>query len=675
MPRPLKILFGKKYTAQNFEEILEVYWERSQSDQYDLVVFDLRELEWIALEEITFLFGWFRQLLIKGQQIKILLPDYYGDYKKHNSLKNLWGKWKIYSFYYDLVPKPSILEDYFTVDEHVNNIIKDQVRKSQFDQENIDDDITVVPFQHLSAYGYGNVRSIDDLIVNKIHKPLNLSKQVYDVLRKHTDISAKDNLLLSKIVTNELFLNALHHAFQTNQNSLNECYFAIALKRKFTIENIIKSEDSRKVFEQQKTFGNFHETSPSKIAKTTEKDAAEKMDFLLKTVLPNGYENERISETLDFFQSKNSSDYKYKNETYIEFTFLDFGQGIPTSLRQFYLNDIADNRKKEMIFSDLNELHFLQNEDTRVLEYAFLINSSRDPFDLEYQVEYEIPRGLYYLLDVVRRHGGLIVARSRYGKIIYNFSNSIGHIKDAVIYTENDNIIGDFHGTMITIVIPASQDFQKTRGAVLPPYIIPDQILNRESYYYTLIELVTEVEREVNTNNIPLQVLYKGVFDKITDIFFKHKSTPSLILFDFSGLDILPLKHKLLFYFASSPNVNRQTSAVLLNFSDTDIIDDVRSSIKYKLKNSQGANYIYKPVPIINSDDEIYWLAVPNEDDEKLLTELLQYEDHHLSKGDLHDFDNYKGSFFSIDKFGNITAKTPTKNNILDLAKKYGKNK
>jgi hypothetical protein len=258
------------------------------------------------------------------------------------------------------------------------------------------------------------------------------------------------------------------------------------LKRKYTIENIIKSENNKKVFERQAISKESFENARAHIKPLTVEEARSKLDFYLMKVLPKGYTEERASETLNFYKTRKPNKYPFKNETYIEFTFLDFGQGIPNSLAENYTDEI-NKHEINYIDRELNRDHFNQNKDTRILEYAFLLNSSRHPFELDIQTEYEIPRGLYYLIDIVRRYNGMVIARSGYGKVIYDFSEDVNEIKEAVRYSESDPTLPRFQGTLISITLPAAQKFSIKRGAAKPSYKLPDKILPKKPQYYALI--------------------------------------------------------------------------------------------------------------------------------------------------------------------------------------------
>src|SRR5690606_29942206 len=155
----------------------------------------------------------------------------------------------------------------------------------------------------------------------------------------------------------------IHHSFETHKSDADECYFAISLKRKYTLENIKKSENNKRIFERRKTTRESYEDAKSNIKLFTDEEAKSKLNFYLTTVLPEGYQTEKAKETLNFYRDVGSSIYPFKNESYIEFSFLDFGQGIPNSLTSNYQTDIK-NAKTNFILQELNPKHSNQNLDT-----------------------------------------------------------------------------------------------------------------------------------------------------------------------------------------------------------------------------------------------------------------------------------------------------------------------
>ena len=110
------------------------------------------------------------------------------------------------------------------------------------------------------------------------------------------------------------------------------------------------------------------------------------------------FKTECLEETKNFFyDSKNK---KFKNQSFIQFfSFLDFGQGIVTTLKEQFLKE--KNYESENLESD-------------ILRFAFKYNSSRHPIFYEKnKLDKFIPRGLFDALSIVRRYGGLFSSKKQ----------------------------------------------------------------------------------------------------------------------------------------------------------------------------------------------------------------------------------------------------------------------
>ena len=123
---------------------------------------------------------------------------------------------------------------------------------------------------------------------------------------------------------------------------------------------------------------------------------------------------------------------KYKNQSYISYSFFDFGKGIVESLREEF-------KIKNKLPND--------NLDAEIIKFAFRHDTSRNPilnvFD-NVQIKDYIPRGLFDVLSLVQRYSGLIIIRSCYGKVLYNFGKT-SNIDDAFLFLEIKNYSSQEH--------------------------------------------------------------------------------------------------------------------------------------------------------------------------------------------------------------------------------------
>jgi hypothetical protein len=406
------------------------------------------------------------------------------------------------------------------------------------------------------------------------------------------------------------------------------------------------------------------------------------------------FTNEKYTETLDFFKDKNlvlkniqqditklnketvkkfterreanldNYHKQFKNKSYLEFTFLDFGVGVHTTLEQEFTN--AD---KEILKGELSIGYEKKHLHSQILEYAFLMDSSRIPFDQSIDDYNLIARGLYFLIDMVRRFNGLIIARSGNGKVVFDFSeriyvsknssekleanlDSIYEVRDSVRLNINDERIPFFPGTMISIVLPEkrkedlklspvridskglSQYIYKSQVAKYDPENHPLREFSTKNFEY--ISLVFLYEKVVNSISYDELTSTKIIYNKLLAEFVKSlnalKAKNCLIFIDFG---FLPMRHiflKFLYYLTNTPKINEYTKAVIFNLDDVE--DKVIQVCKTNLRRKANQPFIYRPIPClkINTSAEakneknvlqISWIGVREEEDEIWLSKLL----------------------------------------------------
>ena len=111
------------------------------------------------------------------------------------------------------------------------------------------------------------------------------------------------------------------------------------------------------------------------------------------------FRTECIKETERFYYDYSKKE--YKNIPFIQFSFLDFGQGIVETLRDQYIKHFPEKT------TALNE--------SEILRYAFDYDSSRHPIidnESKNELKNYIPRGLFDVLTIARRYNGLLIVRS-----------------------------------------------------------------------------------------------------------------------------------------------------------------------------------------------------------------------------------------------------------------------
>lgn len=308
----LTITIEQKFTSVNLSSIILKYWERSMTESE--VVFNLKKVEWISLEEITFLFGWIRHVKYNNFNLKKIYielppisqnePEIFADKqtkdetirRRKTRLISLWERWKIYE-------KCGLRTNEFNVTTEINKYI---------DNKDLDDNNwhRIVPFFAIPVNEYHNVYNLRETIKADVEKKFRLQEHVLQILTENTSNSVFENKSLCNIITTELYLNVIHHSFNLENKWRNECYFAISLRNKIDVEKYILQK----------------ERDGKNISKET---AIKNIQFILE----QNANNERPFDERDFFQSKDKGE-KYLNESFIEFTFTDFGEGIASTLKE-----------------------------------------------------------------------------------------------------------------------------------------------------------------------------------------------------------------------------------------------------------------------------------------------------------------------------------------------------
>jgi orotate phosphoribosyltransferase len=628
----LTIPFGDKFTSKDFDNFIIRYF--NQQVNYKKVIFDLSKIEWIALEEIVFLFSWIRYIksIHKHLEISVSLPvidrpvvsptifeEYsYNEVEKgkerikrerrEKRLQSLCNVWKI-------VENCELADDEITISKYKkyskNNNFSDE--KGNADARSVDSNWhSIIPFTKLDSQNIDTLRAVREKVEKKIGDKFKLETKVEEILSKYSSMSSFETKAMSGIITTELFLNSIVHAYaEEEKGKFSECYFAISLRNKI---------DEEKYIEQKIKNG------------STREEAKLNLDYILRTNL-----KEKTYEEQEYFKNKNNNNIA-DNESFIEFTFLDYGTGIPNTLRKRY----TDHLKSGINDLPLSISHFKKNnndeftfsEDSRIIEYAFLLDTSSNPFEKKLEINDYVPRGLYFLVDIVRRYQGLLVVRSGRGKIVYNFKNT-EKIAEAVRFSRSDSKLPLFQGTLVSMFLPAK---------------------NKQALYNNLVEIKSEecdFEETANDNRIEpeyisinaimelnklfkdseeLTQIYSDTFQKLNDKIDSFQNKDCAVYIDFAGTEEYEMfNRKLYFYLCYSPKISDKTKVILVYPTDAESLFQAKQTIK----SADVPTYLFRPIPcIIQSEGDamqIVWLGISNEDDEKLINNSI-HKNYHKSK-------------------------------------------
>ncbi len=617
---------------------IELHWERARSaPKSETINFNLQQLEWISLEEMTFFFGWFQYLFDNGKKFKVNLPSQNKEnFRAYRRLCSLWHRWHIFSF----VPKNNQgkyrYEDYFNITTSIATLMEEEDKKDEI-RSHFDDKYwhKIVPFFTLNTDYDDSIENLREVLSQELDGVFNLEKRVEILLNEETAYSSFQNKILSQIITTELFLNCVHHAFPSKGDKHRKCFMAIALNNKVDYSFILQQKELQ-----------GEKKSLAEVIRETER----KIDRRLKI--------ERCSEELEFYYSNE----KPRNETLIEFTFLDFGKGIPESLRAAF--EVTKEKHPEII-ENLTSTFFNCNVDTQILEYAFLLDTSQNPFIDNIEMQEYIPRGLFFVIEMVKRYNGMIIARSNRGKIVYNFSKDTLSPNSYTRFSAQDGHLPNFPGTMLSIYIPAANN--PTINAVQTTKIYREEsehqgknIDNKTIFHIPLYEIEEEIVSKYS-NNISSSSFINHFFNEINKILKKANENSALVIFDFFLCQKYIFEEKLYYYLINTPLINETMNCMLLFPPDRKKLE------VFKVRTRKDTTPIFRPIPCVFSESDIEWIGLNSLENEDKLNKYLFYKEQPTYSG--IDFIKYKqlhGNMFNIDPKTNVRITINSLSDILD---------
>ncbi|MEZ2336852.1 hypothetical protein AB6735_14515 [Mucilaginibacter sp. RCC_168] len=713
------IFFGPKFSQSHFDSIfinnipatapdggkkLVNHFTRSFDPSVKEVIFDLTLTEWVATEQINFLFAWMRNIKFSGRKLRVRLPfrhelsriysaselkkfeDRYATLQEslYKDSKRKIGRRKrssdylmtVYGLFSTLEFEQSIFEHLPEPGEFNKQYDKLKAQSHQIIPFTIFD--TALDNQYIKFDTH-----FQDLIGNnletssKTSKIFELQNELAQMLRDSYCYSPFESKIISNIITQELYINSLQHSFDgTDKTFLREAYVTVFLSRQWGSKTdtpyFLNSYNDEK-YKETLTFFKDKDSIREKVAKTL---AARNN----RPVLPRKVNLSSFDQNEDF-----------KNSAYLEYSFIDFGQGIPNSLGEEFRKNFAGKKSKYLLSSSFASA----NEDSKIIEFALLLDSSKEPLDRNIEFYELIPRGLYFLIDMVRRYNGLLTVRSGKGIVICDFSDQLYidnqlskpiaelrptiNVSDAIIHVENKDDI-EFPGTLFTIVIPEKENLSKLKSnnTSVAPVRMDIEILNdyayqlganpeewvehsapnfiSESFHYLSIlfiynEILEKLKIDENRHEIHVKDIYNKLLLEINKKFDELSGENCILFFDFAGLRSGNVSWiKILYYLMITPKVNELTKVIIFNLPDDEdkmVKDLIQNYIHVDIQGIKKRlhipePYIYKPIPCIefNSDKDegelIEWIGLKHPDDRPLLTSLL------LGKKDSYPLSNFQ---------------------------------
>lgn len=608
----------EKFTEKHIGSFVHNFYNYFRNDiNYDYF-FDFTNTEWIANQNLLLLSSIVKYLYNSDKKLQIKLLDFQNlNKRKVEQVCELWYVWEFSSIF---DKKEYDFQNY--IETFGNNTLQNLCEKFEINISKYtnkqyytmyEDHFSVIPFvslNYLKNAVYENTMNAQLKPVYALNEIIN--NQLIDSDCSHPFISKT----ISAIITKELYDNFLDHFEKEKslfKSSQDWAFMSISLKKKHRFDN-------QKRFKQ-----NFEE---------------EEID-LVKSF---------------FFDSKQM---RYKNEDIIQFSFIDFGAGIVETLKEQF------KKENQIIQSNL----FAQIEDNDVLQFAFKHNSSRNPILDKYEkINKYIPRGLYDLLVIVKRYNGLLVVRSNYGKILYNFSES-NSISNSISFFDKQKL-EYFPGTYISIYIPAWNKDNKFDKSVIQPEFRTLSIENkpRKSQNINLFSITSELSTDPD-------IRYKSLIDQLSQKLKYDEDIDRLTYISFFGVTDRSLIEKTIFFLIGTYEVNRHNSIIIVYPPPKNIIDEINNEILELDEDAVIQDYRINPIPLIYLDIEeqeinMNWIGIFNEVDKNKLNDLL-FDIHSLLLSDLEDGYKAVGNTNIIDKYGNFSSRIPIAKTLLNYYHRY----
>lgn len=594
-----RIIFSSKIGETQLDNLInEFYLSFQEGKNKDRYEFDFSNVEWFSNQSLLVFTGLFKSLIDSS-------IDFYVNFlkqgsfdkinkRKANQFVQLWEVWKIYI----IVPDTNY-KKYFDIDGNTIDRLKKQFDINTNSKE-IYENYGVTPFLTLDQ-----IDSYDDQKVSEmLSKVYSLNEATNQVLKENKCSLPFENNTISLIITKELYENFLDHFKKYHlETSINQAFLSISLNRRIS-------------------------------------DKLE--DYQIQEILKKNFETESIPELLDFHYDSGKK--KFRNRSCLQLSFMDFGEGISQTLKT------AFKGKHEGIYDESNKHEY----DSRVLEYAFKYDSSQHPVSDRYKKEFAVPRGLFDILSVVRRYRGLLIARSNFGKIIYDFSNN-KELEKAVKFFSDDKTY--FPGTLITIQIPERDQNERFDYSSIKPYISNEQFkFNKpQTKYLSLFE----IQKELKEKNLNKKTFYDALFSNLIEKTAPSSEEETLIYIDFNGyhLDDRVTK-KIIYFLCTDYRVNSTNNVIILNPPDKKMLQQMQ--IEIELLEEIDKSLRFHPTPFIYlvdevSEIEIFWLGIFSSDDINKLNDLL-LEEHDLRSSDFINPDFVVGNVNTFDEYGNLSS-------------------
>ncbi len=601
---------GIKLTSINFDQFISKNWEESFSEKTKVVDFSLKKLEWIGFEQLTFVTSWIERLITLKKHVNLYLQDASDISSQSDTYKKRQKCLKL-----------------ILLEWKIQNLLSDKIKpiSGGINVSSSAKISTSIPFEYIPVINY-HLDTFEDEFSNLYKKHLKQFK-IYseNEIKANTSLSYFDNKFLNYSIVKELYANVCQHAY-SQEDTEKKCYISL-----------------------------FHN---KKIERPFSPD-------VLNKLLKARYSERSKEETNYFLDSKGN----FTNKSYLEFTFLDFGIGISETLKEKYQSENFDRIKEK-----LSTNHEKQNIDSKVLEYSFLLFTSKYEFAEDLKIHDYIPRGLYIIKDIVKRYKGLIIARSKKGKVIFDFSKvEYTDIRKCIHFRENDNAeeISDFPGTSITILLPTTEQSIKDYTSFKREISSAPQLK-----FLNILKLYTNNNKHfVSDEKENEKLFYENFFNELCTILgdLNLGNKHSLVCFDFAGIsnEKQGFYTKLTYFLSYSPLINENINALLFNVLDKGINE---AQLEFE-KRPNSIGFFHHVIPCIHPDLNVSWIGIHNKYLASRLTENWK-GDNRYEQNSIDNPESISGNVLKIFSNGEnsiVKCSIPEYQNITEEIIKYQK--
>lgn len=545
--------FEKKFGEKHIDHFISSFYNNYKANSNDEYIFNLENVEWISNQGLLLITSLLKFLYSKEVRFKMIFFELNNsqtiNYRRSViNIINLWEVWKINR----VVPDDHKWNEYFSFKNSKLSFTPTllEALKKQFNinvDQNLYNRLRITPFVELEKVN----NYIDEKIIDTQISPIfKLNNEISSQLRENNCEHPFLNNTLSHIITKELYENFLDHVndsfFQTEKNW---AFMSLSLKRNLAEDN--------------------------------------------QYILKKNFEEEELESTKNFFYKND----KYLNHPIIEYSFLDFGEGIVSTLRENF---------KENFETD-------KFDDNEILKYSFEYYSSRHP--IKNYTNYDdaiIPRGLYDVLTIVKRYSGIIIIRSNYGKILFDYSS-----KDQ---KKSINFFGDntefFPGTFINIYLPAFVEEQRFDSSSIKPQI--NDFKNRTPIirYINLNEIYKKVTDTYNKDQ-----LYNKLIENLRDKIKNKKDSVYINCISFNECHDERLNKIILFFLLTNYEINLNNNVIIFFPPSREFIENIK--IELINLSSTTKSFAVHPIPLVYDEDNIDWLGIFDEKDKENLSHFF----------------------------------------------------